>query len=178
MIDGTAYALRTDFRAGIAYQLKSMSGTLTERDVSDIWFLGQPPSDSSAARAAVHDFYRCGKPEPKEETAQDTPAYAFGTDCEVIIAAFQKEYGIDLTTEKLHWWRFSALLSGLLSHSFSERVQYRLCNPEEIKSKDMRARYRKLKEEYALDRNGRKIERPKTLEEHNAMLLRQARGEM
>ncbi len=177
MIDGTAYLLRTDFRAGIAYQLKSMSGTLTERDVLDIWFMDERPATYSAAKAAIHDFYRCGKPAPKEEKGQDAPAYAFGTDCEVLIAAFQKEYGIDLTTANLHWWRFSALLSGLLSHSFSERVQYRLCNPEEIKSKDIRARYRKLKEEYALDRNGKKIERPKTLEEHNAMLLRQARGE-
>lgn len=153
-----------------------MSGTLTQRDVLDIWFPIKEPRDFSAAREMIDEFYRCGKKAAEDHTEQ-SPAYSFIEDSEAIIAAFQKEYGIDLTREKLHWWRFSALLHGLLSHSFSERVQYRVCKPEEIKSKDIRARYRKMKEEYALDRNGRKVIRPKTLEEYEQMLLRQARGE-
>ncbi len=153
-----------------------MSGALSEADVLDIWFPQKQPRDYSAAREMIDEFYRCGKKAAEEHT-EKPPAYSFTEDSEAIIAAFQKEYGIDLTREKLHWWRFSALLHGLLSHSFSERVQYRVCNPEEIKSKDIRARYRKMKEEYALDRHGRKIIRPKTLEEYNEMILKQARGE-
>lgn len=154
-----------------------MSGTLSEKDVLDIWFPQKQPRDFSAAREIIDEFYRCGKNAAEEDKTEHSPAYSFVEDSEAIIAAFQKEYGIDLTTAKMHWWRFSALLNGLLSHSFSERVQYRVCKPEEIKSKDIRARYRKMKEEYALDRHGRKIIRPKTLEEYEQMLLRQARGE-
>lgn len=177
MIDGTAYPLRTDFRAGIAYSMRSMSGTLTEREVLDIWFPEQCPPDFSAAKDAIDEFYRCGKSAAKGDKTKAAPAYAFGADAEAVIAAFQKEYGIDLTTAKMHWWRFSALLDGLLSHSFTERVQYRVCDPGEIKSKEIRARYRKLKELYALDHSGARIERPATLEEYNQMLLKQARGE-
>lgn len=154
-----------------------MSGSLTDRELLDIWFIGEPPSDFSAAKEAVQLFYSGGRKRANSESSAKPPVYSFTEDAGVMIAAFQREYGIDLTTERMHWWRFLALLEGLLTHSFSERVQYRACNPDDIKSKDIRARYLKYKEEYSLDRNGRAVERPTTVEELNALLLRQARGE-
>lgn len=157
--------------------MRLLSGGMTSRELLNIWFPQEKPADLSAAQEAVNAFYRCGAEDGKESVTGQPPAYAFTTDAEAIIAAFQREYGIDLTTESLHWWRFSALLHGLLSHSFSERVQYRNCDPSEIKNKDMRSRYRKFKEQYALDAHGEQRRQPQTLEEYNAMLLRQARGE-
>ncbi len=154
-----------------------MSGSLTDRELLDIWFIGKRPSDFSAAKESISKFYTRGKESRKQENEKHPPVYSFREDAEVIIAAFQKEYGIDLTTENMHWWRFSALLEGLITDSFTDRVQYRICNPDNIKSKDLRARYQKLKAEYALDRHGKRVERPTTLEEYNALLLRRARGE-
>ena len=154
-----------------------MSGSLTERELLDIWFIGKQPSDFSAAKEAISVFYRRGREPREQEKANQTPIYSFREDADAIIAAFQKEYGIDLTAEKMHWWRFSALLEGLIADSFTDRVQYRACNPDSIKSKDLRARYQKMKGEYALDRYGKRVERPKTLEEYNELLRRRARGE-
>ena len=48
----------------------------------------------------------------KEETARITD---FEQDADLIRSAFMQVYGIDLFTEKLHWFKFSCLLSGLPS---------------------------------------------------------------
>ena len=157
--------------------MKLLSGQLTQADVLN-WFEDAPPSDYSAAQEAVFQFYRCGA---ETQNVSDTgsipaPAYAFGVDAAVIISAFQKEYGIDLTTVHLHWWRFSALLEGLISCSFAERVSYRQCDPAEIKAKDMRNRYAKLKRRFALEADGTRRKEPTTLEEYNELLEMKARG--
>lgn len=169
--------MNTDFRVGVTYAMAVMAGTLTERQFFDLWFPERRPKDLSAAQEAVSAFFRCSE-EPPGPISGEPLAYAFGVDAEAIIAAFQREYHIDLTTEKLHWWRFTALLHGLIRHSFTERVQYRTCNPEEIKDKRIRERYRKLKQQYALAANGEPYRPPRTLEEYNELLIRQARGEV
>lgn len=175
IIGNDAYPINTDFRVGVAYAMALMAGELTVEKFYRLWFPAERPADFSAAQEAVNAFYRCGL--EADANGRTTPDYSFDTDATAIIAAFQREYGIDLTTANMHWWRFSALLHGLLSHSFTQRVQYRVCNPDEIKSKDVREQYRKLKGEYALDSHGQKRKQPTTLEEYNELLLRRARGE-
>lgn len=157
--------------------MRLLAGGLGGQETLDLWFPARQPTDFSAAQLAISDFYRCGEAVERENVPA-APAYSFHTDADAIIAAFQREYGIDLTTARLHWWRFSALLRGLLTHSFSERVQYRICNPNEIKGKDLQARYRKLHEQYALDAHGEKRRQPQTLEDYNELLRKQARGEL
>lgn len=175
IIENDAYPIHTDFRVGVAYSMAIMAGNLTVEQFYNLWFPAQRPADFSAAQEAVNAFFRCGREPEKDRLA--APAYAFAEDSDAIIAAFQREYGIDLTAENMHWWRFSALLHGLLSHSFTQRVQYRVCDPGRIRSRDIREQYRKLKSEYALDAHGQKRKQPTTLEEYNELLLRQARGE-
>lgn len=175
VIANTPYPIQTDYRAGIAYCTKLLSGGMTMQEFYAIWFPVDRPTDFSAAQVAVNTFYRCGA-EVSERSASAL-VYSFVADREAIIAAFQREYGIDLTTAKLHWWRFSALLHGLLGHSFTERVQYRLCDPSEIKNKEMRARYQRFQQYYALDEHGRQRKQPQNVEEYNELLLRRARGE-
>jgi hypothetical protein len=142
----------------------------------DLWFPAQKPTDISAAQEAINAFYRCGEDAPKK-TEDKPPPYSFAADAEAIQAAFQREYHIDLSTVSMHWWRFQALLHGLLGHSFADRVQYRICDIGSIKNKETRSRYQKYKTQYALDQYGQPVRRPTTLEEYNDMLLRQARGE-
>lgn len=177
IIGDDAYPINTDFRVGIAFCEKLISGEpMSVQEMYELWFPEKQPDDVSAAQAAIFAFYRCGK-EPGKQGTKQVPAYDFFTDGDNIVADFQREYGIDLTTEKMHWWRFSALLGGLLSHSFTEKVQYRNCDLNEIESKRMRGRYRKLQQEYALAPDGKPVRRPQTLEEYQELLLKQARGE-
>ena len=50
----------------------------------------------------------------------------FEQDADLIRAAFQQAYGIDLNTAKLHWYRFSWLLAGLPDGTrFSEVIGIR-----------------------------------------------------
>lgn len=177
MIDGKAYPLHTDFRVGIAFFQRLISGeALTLGELYGLWYAEAVPEDVEVAREAIYSFYRCGREKTRTEE-HPALAYAFGADGSAIIAAFAREYRIDLTQEKMHWWRFSALLEGLFAHSFSERVRYRQCNPAEVKNKALRAEYQKLKRLYALDEHGQAFKQPQTLEEYNEYLLRRARGE-
>lgn len=143
-----------------------------------LYFPQRQPADISAAQAAIVEFYLRGAKPSAAEKERDRPVfYSFLADAEALIAEFQRVYGLDLTRVKMHWWRFSALLDGLISHSFSERVKYRTADPSGIKNKDVRAQWTSLKEKYALDGQGQPVRYPQTAEELEEMLLAQARGE-
>jgi hypothetical protein len=79
-------------------------------------------------------------------------------DWQMIAAAFQHDYKIDLSDEimRLHWHKFLDLLNGLNeSNLICKVVGYRAVNLAEIKDKKMRAQYAKLKKQYALkDKSG------------------------
>lgn len=142
----------------------------------DLFFPRQRPQDQEAALKAVFAFVRCGEEECKNQTRSD-PTYAFSADGGTIYAAFLEVYQIDLHTAELHWWHFMALLRGLLEISFAERVQARTVDIGKIKDRDAKMRMRRLQELYALDRHGRRLKAPTTVEEYEALMLAQARGE-
>ena len=58
-------------------------------------------------------FCQGGGPEDEERTGtgsssdpQDEPVLDYRCDADYIVGAFQQAYGIDLTADKVHWWRF------------------------------------------------------------------------
>jgi hypothetical protein len=179
-IAGEAYRINTDFRAGIAYSMAAMAGEpIPMEQLLAMYFPDGIPEDRDAAMEAVNAFMACGEPPKKTEDdgPRKPPLYSYAVDAEAITAAFQHEYQIDLSAATLHWWRFRALLHGLITHSFPERVRYRAADPNKIKDKTLRSQYRRLQQLYALDAHGRSDRGPQTLEELNEMLLAQARGE-
>ncbi len=144
-----------------------------------LFFPDEQPAEA-AALAAISEFLRCGAPSEQEtegKQEQQPPPYSFLTDSAALQAEFQRVYGIDLFSAQLHWWRFMALLRGLISHSFSERVKYRVADLGQIKDEATRRHWREMQRLYALDAQGRPRKQPKTVEEYNEMLLAQARGE-
>lgn len=180
-MEGKAYRINTDFRAGIAYSSALLSGTpLPAGQLVRLYFPDEQPAEA-AALAAISEFLRCGAPAEQEAKeggqGQGPPPYSFLTDSAALQAEFQRVYGIDLFSTEMHWWRFMALLRGLISHSFSERVKYRVADLGRIKDEATRRHWREMKRLYALDNQGRIRKQPKTLEEYNEMLLAQARGE-
>jgi hypothetical protein len=52
---------------------------------------------------------------PKSDKKEAERITDFDQDADLIRSAFMQVYGIDLFTEKLHWFKFSCLLSGLPS---------------------------------------------------------------
>ena len=157
-----------------------MAGVPIQRDrLLAIYFPEGIPEDRDAALQAVNEFFAAGQTVREGESGRKLPTFSYSTDAEAIVAEFLRVYQIDLTSDSLHWWRFLALLRGLISHSFSERVRYRAADPNDIKDKNMRSQWQHLKRVFALDEHGRSAyaQEPQTVEELNEMLLAQARGE-
>ena len=152
MIDGEVYPIRTDFRAGIAYQTLAAAGKLTAANLYCIWFPDKFPPDVEAATEAVQRFYR-RRDEPAADSAGPAGpiAYDFTVDADAIAAAFMREYGIDLTDPDttMHWWRFMALLEGLYTYGFSDRVGFRVADLSGVDTKT-RAKLLKKRGQFAI----------------------------
>ncbi len=183
-LDGEPTRINTDFRAGLAYSSALLGGESVPVDQAlRLFFPERRPTDEKAALAAISEFLRCCEKvkgadrEQSEAESRKAPPYSYLTDAAAIQAEFQRVYGIDLSSAEMHWWRFSALLQGLISHSFSERVKYRLSDPGQIRDQHTRRHWQEMQQIYALNEHGEPVRRPTTLEEYNEMLLAQARGE-
>ena len=101
-------------------------------------------------------FYSCNENKQNENKKADNKKgkqiYSYEFDDKYIYSAFMEQYNIDLNSIKyLHWWKFRALFNSLNEDvQFSKIMSYRAINLNEIKDKDMKKRYRKLKTLYAL----------------------------
>ena len=182
-IDGEPYRINTDFRAGIAYEIAAQAGhPINLNTLLSVFFPDEIPSDHEAVQQAVHEVITgpgpdCKTPKSDNKSAEPPP-FSFAVDAAPIMAEFLRVYHIDLSTADMHWWRFRALLNGLITHDFGERVKYRCANPNDIKDRHVREQYMKLKRTYALDEHGQVEHEPQSVDELNEYPLKQARGEI
>lgn len=178
-ISGVDVPINTDFRVWVRFELisldESMSGvertqkTLTSvfpdlyvvnrSSIDDIvdaimWFYGG--GDRSYNMYELREQER-RKNKAKlaeangEEMPKDDVYYDFAYDAEYIYAAFMQQYGIDLTSAKMHWWKFKALFRGLTDQTrFRQIVSYRSMEITKGMSESEKRHYRELKEAYAL----------------------------
>ncbi len=175
-IDGEEIPVQTDFRVMARVETllrktdfedkKAVSATLL---TSLKLFYINIPHNLSAAIDGLFWFYRCGAEPPKSTSkpaGKQKHYYSFEEDGEYLYAAFLQQYGIDLYSEKLHWWRFRSLFSGLTDETEMVKImQYRGTDTSKIKNKDERARIKKLQEQFALSED--RVRRFATLEERN-----------
>ena len=160
------YSINTDFRAWIRFQRIVLSSGSNEQKADKIIAfmteMGVPFSVESFR--AILDFY-IGKPgEKATQNRKSAAAFDFDQDSEYIFAAFLETYGIDLATEKLHWWKFLALFKSLPDGcKIKEIMHYRVADLSKI-PKDRRKYYAEMKKLYALDNGAAKG--GKTLREH------------
>lgn len=70
----------------------------------------------------------------------------FSADAELIFASFMAAYHIDLTTEKMHWFKFMALLSSLPESSpLMRTIALRQTDPSNIEDDRLRKEIRRAK---------------------------------
>lgn len=120
-------------------------------------------------------FLSCGEEHKedsgsRESTSSDhrNTAYDFAEDGERIVAAFEREYGIDLTNDYVHWWRFRALLDDLLTpDKFTDIVGFRCIDVSSIKDERERKYYTEKQRFYRLHKD----QEPTTVEELNASMV-------
>lgn len=171
-VGGTVFNLETDYRAAVKFSLLIEKGEENIFELCEPFFPKGLPRDFRKMIEAVLFFYRAGE-EQKEaaETSNKSsePAYSFDVDRDAIYADFWRYYGIDLSEEYLHWWKFKSLLMGLPEDSnFKMRIYYRKCELKDLPKKE-KQRISKIRKEIKIktvEKNG-KI----TLEQRNNSML-------
>ena len=110
--------------------------------------LSDLPADSLAALLEALAVFASGGAEPAstDEHGDSVQVIDFSCDAELILSAFQSAYGIDLTREYVHWWRFLALLRALPADTDLMRVvSLRTCDTTKIGDDELRRRMRRAK---------------------------------
>lgn len=138
-VGGVHYAINTDFRAGIAFEMAIQEGKASVPDLLLPFFNEAIPQDIIGAIKAIELFYCCGQLPQTENSKpiKGKQAYSFAVDANAIFADFWNFYNIDLSQEGLHWWAFRSLLEGLPEKSeFKQRIYYRTCDLKGLTKKE------------------------------------------
>lgn len=175
--------ISSDFRAMIRYESLLFAPSLTsEAKIATILSMFYPCGygrmKQLEAWNAIQWFYRCGKTATPNTSggrrSMAAKAYDWEQDAPLILAAFQQAYGMNLTEEHIHWWRFRALFDNLPADCrLCKIMEYRVANTEGLPERT-RAYYEKMRRIYALDRH-LDPGRPITLEEHDAAFIARLR---
>ena len=92
-------------------------------------------------------------------------------DAPYVLGAFQQVYGIDLTSERVHWWRFQALIRALPEETPLRRIiDIRQADTSEMDAAH-REWYEKMKDRFALPAELKGVKRHETLQEHEDAFL-------
>lgn len=165
-IGGKDYPVLTDFRDWVMFSdiLKDPEITNLERMQTMLqYYRAGVPESGSAAVVGLCSFFlmKCMEDakrillpstgEPAAGRFRKAPVMDYHFDLDCIVAGFLQAYGIDLETERLHWWKFLDLLWCLPQETeFRRRIRYRSMNPMEIKDPKERARIIRIQSEIAI----------------------------
>jgi hypothetical protein len=150
------YPLNTDYRVGIRFTNLLEDDTLSDLEKDEqalMFYYGGIPANVDAAYQALIQFYLCGRDpdEVKTDGQSGPPVFSYTQDAPYLFAAFEQQYGIDLTAVDMHWWRFRALFDGLSDKTeLMKIISYRAWKPYRDCPKEEAARMRKLQKHYAL----------------------------
>ena len=88
-------------------------------------------------------FYKCGREDYHKQGSNSAKngsrellSYEF--DDEYIYGAFYERYRIDLSKEKVHWWKFKALLKSLYKTRINEIQSYRSYSGDDKEMKELK----------------------------------------
>lgn len=151
-VDGVEYPVNTDFREWVRFQgILLADGTNEGKAVKVCELMSQMglPQTKEVLDAMLR-FYAGASTENQTKSGGNVQAYDFEKDSEYIFSAFLDSYGIDLTTERLHWWRFKALFKSLPEDcQMCKIMMYRTIDLKKV-PKEQRKFYREMKARYSL----------------------------
>ncbi len=156
MGSGIYYPIRTDFSVWLEFAgiIEQEDGARAAMRALKLCYKDKMPIDFNEAISLLCTFFIGGATEVKREATSSEQLISFVHDEELIYASFLSEYGIDLAKEKLHWWRFLALLKNLSADSALMRVAaIRATKPSDIKNPALRRRLLRQKRIYSLGKN-------------------------
>lgn len=165
-VNGSPFSLKTNFYIGIIFTELMTDSKITPYEkvirAIDLWYQEKPPTESYDQIKEAFDkimwFYTMGENE-EESTSNSrvrvrnrpTRILDYEADQAYIVSAFQQQYGIDLTVENIHWWRFKMLFNGLTEKTKMVKImQYRAMEIDPKMPEKQRKFYQEMKILYAL----------------------------
>ena len=159
---GKKYHINTDFRIWMRFEEllfeKNQSEAIAKAIVlcmkPDVPLKNELPPSLKETVKALCDFYFCrdkSENTPRATCGKTKRIYSFKHDSELIYAAFLQQYGIDLTSCNMHWWKFRALFSALSGDvKICSVMRIRSQNLADVPQGPARSRLARLKAIYAL----------------------------
>lgn len=153
-IQDKEYKLNSDFRYMMDFESR-----MYKKDENALFygiytlFNCELPEDIEQAKEFFYYFYNCGRtPSSKKDEGNNFKrAYDYESDSEYIYAAFLEQYGIDLTTTEMHWWKFCSLFKCLDNDCKMSKIMfYRTVEITNDMSDNQKKFYAEMKELYAL----------------------------
>ena len=167
-INNEKYEINSDFRTSILFELLMQDNSIEKEDkIFMALQLYYPviPHNVNEAIEKILWFYRCGRDVVSSKGTGNgkgaTQIYDFDYDDMYIYAAFMDQYGIDLQDiENLHWWKFKAMFESLKGDNEIVKIMgYRSVNLSNIKDKEQKLYYKKMKELYKIPISKDEIEK-------------------
>ena len=166
-VNGSSFLLNTNFYIGIIFTELMTDRNLTpyEKVIQAIklWYKDTPPTNTTEeikeAFEAIMWFYTMGENDEEEKSGVRRPRIKkttarildYNFDQAYIVSAFQQQYGIDLTVENIHWWRFKMLFNGLTEKTKLVKImQYRGMEIDPKMPEKQRRFYNDMKLLYAI----------------------------
>ena len=125
-VDGSLYYIQTSFKYWLRFLELLENKEITPNDF-DFMYKGSKPSNRQDGVLALIQF--CNPPEllPRlQENGGGGKVVDYIIDADYIYAAFLEQYGIDLISSDMHWYKFQALFKGLHETKLNEIIGYRL----------------------------------------------------
>lgn len=161
------YKINTDFRIAVKCNEIATDNTIGdyERALGIIYLLfGEDGintyEDHEQLLEMAKKYLLCGK--ELDIKNNEEPDMDYVEDMDYIEASFMSDYHIDLSNEKMHWWKFTKLINGLSNSELGNccvlnRIRnLRNYDVKDIKDSKEREKILKAKDEVALKKNKKK----------------------
>lgn len=125
-VEGGLYYIQTSFKYWLRF-LELLETKDTPPNDFDFMYKNKKPSNRLDGLFALVQFGNPPQILPriqKGEAGEKVIDYTI--DADYIYAAFLEQYGIDLVTSNMHWYKFQALFRGLHDTKLNEIIGYRL----------------------------------------------------
>lgn len=158
ILQGKKYKINADFRTMILFENKLQDKSVSQDKkiefglrhfypafygYENYLILLQIPQLYKEACEKLIWFYECGRKDYHKTKGngktKNKQIYSYEFDDEYIYGAFYEQYGIDLTYEKLHWWKFKSLLKSLKDDTEFVKIQgYRSYTGDDKNMKELK----------------------------------------
>ena len=125
-VEGSLYYVQTSFKYWLRF-LELLENKEPIPNDFDFMYKGTRPSNREAGLLALIQFCNPPQPLPRfQESEGNEKVVDYIIDADYIYAAFLEQYGIDLISSDMHWYKFQALFRGFHDTKFNEIIGYRL----------------------------------------------------